>query len=69
MCGIAGVLKYQEPDLGHGVSEMIAAIRYRGPDDSGLWCDADYGLALGHARLSVLDLSPAGHQPMHRIQR
>lgn len=46
---------------------MVAAIRYRGPDDTDVWCDAAAGLALGHARLSVLDLSPAGHQPMHSV--
>jgi len=43
---------------------MVAAIRYRGPDDSGVWCDERAGVGLGHARLSVLDLSPEGHQPM-----
>lgn len=64
MCGIAGILKYTGPDLGCVVSEMVGAIRYRGPDDSGVWCDPNYGLAIGHTRLSVLDLSQAGHQPM-----
>jgi asparagine synthase (glutamine-hydrolysing) len=43
---------------------MIETMRYRGPDDSGAWCDAAVGLGLGHARLSILDLSPEGHQPM-----
>jgi asparagine synthetase B (glutamine-hydrolysing) len=43
---------------------MVSAIRYRGPDDSGVWSDHAAGLALGHARLSILDLSPEGHQPM-----
>jgi asparagine synthase (glutamine-hydrolysing) len=64
MCGIAGVLKPAGFDLGRVVTEMIGAIRYRGPDDKGVWCDPSAGLALGHARLSVLDRSPAGHQPM-----
>ena len=64
MCGIAGMMSYRGSDLSRIVSGMTEAIRYRGPDNSGLWCDADYGLALGHARLSILDLSPAGHQPM-----
>src|SRR5262245_21421191 len=67
MCGIAGVLKYIEPDLRQVVSRMIGAIHYRGPDDSGVWCDPSSGLGLGHARLSILDLSPAGHQPMHSL--
>ncbi|QNI95417.1 asparagine synthase (glutamine-hydrolyzing) [Synechococcus sp. A15-127] len=43
---------------------MAAAIAYRGPDDSGAWVDPAVGLALVHRRLAILDLSPAGHQPM-----
>lgn len=64
MCGIAGIVKYPGPDPERVVSDMVAAIRYRGPDDSGVWRDPACGLAVGHARLSILDLSPAGHQPM-----
>jgi len=64
MCGIAGILNYRASEPGHLVSEMIGAIRYRGPDDSGVWCDERVGIGLGHARLSILDLSPEGHQPM-----
>ena len=40
------------------------AIEHRGPDDSGAWADAQAGIALGFRRLAVIDLSPAGHQPM-----
>ena len=43
---------------------MVAQLRHRGPDDAGIWLDPDAGLALGHTRLAILDLSPAGHQPM-----
>lgn len=43
---------------------MADALRHRGPDDAGVWVDAKTGLALGHRRLSVLDLSLQGHQPM-----
>lgn len=44
---------------------MAAALRHRGPDDAGEWVDAPEGVALGFRRLSIIDLSPAGHQPMH----
>lgn len=43
---------------------MAERIAHRGPDDSGVWTDEAAGLALAHRRLSILDLSPAGHQPM-----
>lgn len=42
----------------------LRVIAHRGPDDSGLWADAPAGVGLGHVRLSILDLSPLGHQPM-----
>ena len=43
---------------------MAARLRNRGPDDAGTWVDSAAGVALGHRRLSIIDLSPAGHQPM-----
>lgn len=46
------------------VDRMSASITYRGPDDSGTWLEPDAGVALGFRRLSIIDLSPAGHQPM-----
>jgi asparagine synthase (glutamine-hydrolysing) len=64
MCGIAGMMFHRGPELGRTVLRMAERIRYRGPDDVGEWCEVDCGLALGHVRLSILDLSPAGHQPM-----
>jgi asparagine synthase (glutamine-hydrolysing) len=67
MCGIAGFFRPAglaangaEPDL----ARMSACLFHRGPDDSGTWVDAAAGIALGHRRLSILDLSSAGHQPM-----
>ena len=67
MCGLAGFL--QAPFLGDvdpasSLSSMIGAIAHRGPDADGSWVDAGAGVALGHRRLSIVDLSPNGHQPM-----
>ncbi len=64
MCGIAGIMGCSTTELAANVRNMVASIRYRGPDDSGVWCDEGVGIGLGHARLSILDLSPEGHQPM-----
>ncbi|MDP2794823.1 MAG: asparagine synthase (glutamine-hydrolyzing) [Sulfurisoma sp.] len=63
MCGIAGCLG-PGAGLRETASRMAAALAHRGPDDAGDWADANAGIALAHRRLSVLDLSPAGHQPM-----
>ncbi|WP_245182984.1 asparagine synthase (glutamine-hydrolyzing) [Haematospirillum jordaniae] len=65
MCGIAGFLTAAGPDAPEAILyRMAEAIRHRGPDDSGVWWDRDAGIGLAHRRLSILDLSPAGHQPM-----
>ena len=68
MCGIAGFLAKSRPwtedRLRRVALAMTDAIAHRGPDDSGTWADAEAGIALGHRRLSILDLSAAGHQPM-----
>jgi len=68
MCGIAGLIAVDpsaDPKellaLGH---KMADAIVHRGPDDSGVWIDGAINVVLAHRRLSILDLSPAGHQPM-----
>ena len=63
MCGIAGILSLgaPEPEL---LARMASAIEHRGPDDHGIWLDRESGIGLGHRRLSIVDLSPSGHQPM-----
>lgn len=65
MCGVTGFWeKHPSGDSAALASAMADAMRHRGPDDAGVWTDGDSGIALAHRRLSILDLSPAGHQPM-----
>ena len=78
MCGITGFLTNYANSMYHAgglgannsdemmaiASHMALAITKRGPDSSGAWVDFKEGIALGHRRLSILDLSDAGHQPM-----
>ncbi|MGA1224547.1 MAG: asparagine synthase (glutamine-hydrolyzing), partial [Phycisphaerales bacterium] len=68
MCGIAGII---DRGLGLGAAELsrlVAAMRdtmvHRGPDDAGIWTSPDGTVALGHRRLSIIDLRPEGRQPM-----
>lgn len=65
MCGIAGILNASAlPDSAAALPRMLAALRHRGPDDQGCFHSPGGDAALAHARLSILDLSSAGHQPM-----
>jgi len=67
MCGLAGFLQKQPLDGGAAakrLTRMTGAIAHRGPDSDGTWLDPEAGIALGHRRLAIVDLSPAGHQPM-----
>lgn len=67
MCGFAGFLGFGALGLDSvpaTAQKMGNAIRHRGPDDSGVWHDENGQIALVHQRLSIVDLSPAGHQPM-----
>lgn len=68
MCGIAGVLDVRragdEAGLAALAADMATSLHHRGPDAGGVWVDPGAGLALGHRRLSIVDLSPAGAQPM-----
>ncbi len=71
MCGIAGFLdsnRSQSPEvLENTVLRMVETLRHRGPDDGGTWTDPAAGIAIGMRRLAILDLSPAGKQPMQSI--
>src|SRR5664279_3147497 len=68
MCGIAGLIDGSRPGNRLGLESsaraMADAIAYRGPDGSGVWSDAEAGVALAHRRLAIVDLTPAGAQPM-----
>ncbi len=67
MCGIAGLLigkRASEEALAACARSAIASLRHRGPDDDGFWIDESCGVVLAHTRLSILDLSQFGHQPM-----
>ena len=66
MCGINGFYNFSGVTINDGgglISSMNSCIRHRGPDDSGSWNDREK-LFFGHLRLSIIDLSPSGHQPM-----
>lgn len=71
MCGICGWIDYgysenysQRDDYRSTLERMTDALIIRGPDSSGIWFDEAAGIALGHRRLAIVDLSPEGHQPM-----
>ena len=68
MCGLTGFIDLSHStsadDLRARVTAMADTLRHRGPDDAGVWVEETAGVALGHRRLSILDLSPLGHQPM-----
>ena len=73
MCGITGFLggekSYDLNDSSPIINSMLNKIHHRGPDDHGSWSDSHKGVNLGHKRLSILDLSQSGHQPMHSISK
>ncbi len=69
MCGLTGFFQPGQQRLSpdnarDALARMSASLHHRGPDDHGQWFDVDAGIALAHRRLSILDLSPLGHQPM-----
>jgi asparagine synthase (glutamine-hydrolysing) len=63
MCGFAGSLGYGKCDE-NSLGRMVSTLSHRGPDDQGLWFDQSAAIGLVHTRLSILDLSTSGHQPM-----
>ena len=69
MCGIAGILALQDgtPVQHEALIRLRDAQIHRGPDDAGSWLDARAQVGLGHRRLSIIDLTPSGHQPMHTV--
>lgn len=68
MCGVSGLLDFRQgqrtEEIISTVERMTETLRHRGPDGSGRWVDAPAGIALGHRRLAVIDLSAHGRQPM-----
>ena len=70
MCGITGFFLSENNQIDNMVNiaqSMGDKIIHRGPDDCGVWVDDQLGIALTHRRLSILDLSPEGHQPMSTV--
>ncbi|MGE5323155.1 MAG: asparagine synthase (glutamine-hydrolyzing) [Actinomycetota bacterium] len=67
MCGITGFFNsgpQNADDINTTIRQMAGTLRHRGPDAGGIWIDAASGIALGHRRLAIVDLSPTGEQPM-----
>ena len=67
MCGFAGLISSNlknVSELKRIALQMAGTLEHRGPDDSGVWMDKEVNFAMGHKRLSIVDLSIAGHQPM-----
>src|SRR2546429_9735640 len=69
MCGIAGMVDWRAATSGGALRSigeaMIETVRHRGPDAGDVWVEAEGGVAFGHRRLAIIDLSPAAAQPMH----
>ncbi len=68
MCGIAGIFDRRgsgsPENLRAAAMAMAEVLAHRGPDDSGVWVEAESGIALSHRRLAIIDCDPSGHQPM-----
>ena len=68
MCGICGFAargeEFPAAELAPAAARMAETLRHRGPDAGATWIDAEAGVALGHRRLAIIDLTPDGAQPM-----
>ncbi len=65
MCGIVGFITNSQFEVfSHALPTAVASLAHRGPDDAGVFTDAAAAVGLGHRRLSILDITPSGHQPM-----
>jgi len=71
MCRIAGIINksISTEATEFQVQQMCNLLKHGGPDDAGIYTCTDTGLVLGHRRLALIDLSPAGHQPMTYSER
>jgi len=70
MCGIAGKISFSNKQISQSQIEcMLDKIKHRGPDDEGVYISPNHKVGLGHRRLSIIDLSPKGHQPMSYLNR
>lgn len=70
MCGIAGIVsKNSSLVFQERIQSAIKCLQHRGPDDKGIWCDEEKTAALGHSRLSIIDLSKEASQPMQYLER
>ena len=66
MCGISGIINFDgQPVDQSSINKMMVAMKHRGPDDQGIFLDKNIGL--GFVRLSIIDLSENGHQPMQNL--
>ncbi|MEN9507896.1 MAG: asparagine synthetase, partial [Gemmatimonadota bacterium] len=64
MCGIVGAIRFRGTVDRSLLERQRDILAHRGPDSQGLWCSEDARVGFGHRRLAIIDLSPAGHQPM-----
>lgn len=68
MCGIAGLVSHKSTLTAESLIPLVQGISHRGPDDQGVYLSPDQRCALGHTRLSIIDLSADGHQPMFNAE-